>query len=98
MSTACSDDTVFSPSVLKRPFEIHLMQQTIAATKPDASENWSETDRRMMTRALELAAEGVGQVSPGPLVGCVIVDESERISGAGFYLYDRVRHAETLAL
>ena len=60
--------------------------------------NWSETDRRMMVRALELAAEGVGQVSPGPLVGCVVVDDNERIVGEGYYVYDRVRHAETIAL
>ena len=52
----------------------------------------------MMTRALEQAAQGIGQVSPGPLVGCIIVDESEQIVGEGFYVYDRMRHAETLAL
>jgi diaminohydroxyphosphoribosylaminopyrimidine deaminase/5-amino-6-(5-phosphoribosylamino)uracil reductase len=52
----------------------------------------------MMARALEQAAQGLGQVSPGPLVGCVIVDDSERIVGEGFYLYDRVHHAETMAL
>ena len=52
----------------------------------------------MMARALELAARGRGQVSPGPLVGCVIVDGSGEIAGEGFYLYARVKHAETLAL
>ena len=52
----------------------------------------------MMTRALELAAAGVGQVSPGPLVGCVIADDNGQIVGEGFYIYDHVRHAETLAL
>ena len=73
------------------------MQQT-ATTITDAAVNWSEMDRRMMTRALELAAKGVAQVSPGPLVGCVIVDDSKQIVGEGFYIYDRVSHAETLAL
>jgi diaminohydroxyphosphoribosylaminopyrimidine deaminase/5-amino-6-(5-phosphoribosylamino)uracil reductase len=73
------------------------MQQT-ATTKTEAAIGWSEMDRRMMTRALELAVTGVGQVSPGPLVGCVIVDESKQIVGEGFYLYDRIQHAETLAL
>ncbi|HXD34617.1 MAG TPA: bifunctional diaminohydroxyphosphoribosylaminopyrimidine deaminase/5-amino-6-(5-phosphoribosylamino)uracil reductase RibD [Pyrinomonadaceae bacterium] len=58
----------------------------------------TENDRRMMTRALTLAAEGVGQVSPGPLVGCVVTDAAGEIAGEGFYLFDRVRHAETLAL
>lgn len=52
----------------------------------------------MMSRALELAAQGIGQVSPGPLVGTVIVDARGEIAGEGFYLYDRVKHAETLAL
>jgi diaminohydroxyphosphoribosylaminopyrimidine deaminase/5-amino-6-(5-phosphoribosylamino)uracil reductase len=52
----------------------------------------------MMARALELAARGAGQVSPGPLVGCVIVDAAGDVAGEGFYLYERVKHAETLAL
>lgn len=52
-----------------------------------------------MTRlALELASFGVGQVSPSPLVGCVIVDESGKIVGEGTYLYENVVHAEVLAL
>jgi len=52
----------------------------------------------MMQRALELAAQGTGLVSPGPLVGCVIADEQQQIIGEGFYVYDEVRHAETIAL
>jgi diaminohydroxyphosphoribosylaminopyrimidine deaminase/5-amino-6-(5-phosphoribosylamino)uracil reductase len=52
----------------------------------------------MMTRALELAARGAGQVSPGPLVGCVIADARGEVVGEGFYLYEGVKHAETLAL
>src|SRR6267378_6217907 len=52
----------------------------------------------MMTRALELAARGVGQASPGPLVGTVIVDDSGTIVGEGFYVYDQVKHAETTAI
>ena len=52
----------------------------------------------MMQRALVLAAQGVGQVSPGPLVGTVIVDSNGEIVGEGFYLYDQIRHAETIAL
>ncbi len=55
-------------------------------------------DQQMMRRALELAARGIAQVSPGPLVGCVIVAEAGEIVGEGYYLYERVRHAETLAL
>lgn len=52
----------------------------------------------MMQRALELAAHGIGLVSPGPLVGCVIVDEQHETVGEGFYVYDELRHAETIAL
>lgn len=58
----------------------------------------AELDRRMMARALELAARGAGRVSPGPLVGCVIVDGAGEVLGEGFYVYERVKHAETLAL
>jgi len=52
----------------------------------------------MMRRALELAVRGVGLVSPGPLVGCVIVNDRQQIVGEGFYVYDEVKHAETIAL
>ena len=52
----------------------------------------------MMTRALELAAKGVGQVSPGPLVGCVVVSPSGEIVGEGFYIFEAIKHAETIAL
>jgi diaminohydroxyphosphoribosylaminopyrimidine deaminase/5-amino-6-(5-phosphoribosylamino)uracil reductase len=52
----------------------------------------------MMSRALELARKGVGQVSPGPLVGCVVVNPSGEIVGEGFYLFGEIKHAETIAL
>jgi len=52
----------------------------------------------MMSRALTLAARGVGQVSPGPLVGTVIVDAAGDVAGEGFYLYEQIKHAETIAL
>lgn len=51
-----------------------------------------------MTRALILASHGVGQVSPGPLVGCVIADQTGEIIGEGFYVYEELKHAETYAL
>jgi diaminohydroxyphosphoribosylaminopyrimidine deaminase/5-amino-6-(5-phosphoribosylamino)uracil reductase len=51
-----------------------------------------------MARALELAARGSGQVSPGPLVGCLIVDRNGETVGEGFYVFERVKHAETIAL
>ena len=58
----------------------------------------SELDRRMMARALELAAKGVGLVSPSPLVGCVLVSADGSVAGEGFYVYEQIKHAETLAL
>jgi diaminohydroxyphosphoribosylaminopyrimidine deaminase/5-amino-6-(5-phosphoribosylamino)uracil reductase len=58
----------------------------------------SQIDRTMMARALELAARGVGQVSPGPLVGTVITDAQDDVAGEGFYLYEQTKHAETIAL
>src|SRR5690349_7719596 len=51
-----------------------------------------------MARALELASQRVGHASPGPLVGTVVVDAGGGVAGEGFYLYDQIRHAETIAL
>ena len=64
----------------------------------DSVEQLTDLDTRMMTRALELASCGIGQVSPGPLVGTVMVDSTGEIVGEGFYLYDQTKHAETIAL
>lgn len=52
----------------------------------------------MTSRALELAACGVGQVSPSPLVGCVILSNDDEIVGEGCYVFDKVEHAEMIAL
>ena len=52
----------------------------------------------MMARALELSTKGVGLVSPGPLVGCVIASATGEIAGEGFYIFEDVKHAETIAL
>src|SRR5882724_9324061 len=73
------------------------MQQT-SATAEGVAGDWTETDRRLMSRALALAAKGVGLVSPGPLVGCVIANPKGEIVGEGFYLYEQLKHAETYAL
>src|SRR5882672_5524636 len=64
----------------------------------DSVEHLTDLDTKMMTRALDLAAQGIGQVSPGPLVGTVIVDAQGEVAGEGFYLYEQVKHAETAAL
>jgi diaminohydroxyphosphoribosylaminopyrimidine deaminase/5-amino-6-(5-phosphoribosylamino)uracil reductase len=58
----------------------------------------ADTDYQFSHRALELAARGIGLVSPNPLVGCVIVDGIGEVVGEGTYIRDDVTHAEGLAL
>ena len=60
--------------------------------------DWTELDRTLMGRALELAAKGIGLVSPGPLVGCVIASPDGEVVGEGCYVYEQLKHAETYAL
>jgi diaminohydroxyphosphoribosylaminopyrimidine deaminase/5-amino-6-(5-phosphoribosylamino)uracil reductase len=50
-----------------------------------------------MQRALELAERGRGKVRDHPLVGAVVVAGGE-VVGEGWYEYDAVDHAETVAL
>jgi diaminohydroxyphosphoribosylaminopyrimidine deaminase/5-amino-6-(5-phosphoribosylamino)uracil reductase len=62
------------------------------------TQDFSEFDIKMTRRALELASFGIGQVSPSPLVGCVIVAENGETVGEGTYIYENITHAEILAL
>ncbi|AKD56127.1 bifunctional diaminohydroxyphosphoribosylaminopyrimidine deaminase/5-amino-6-(5-phosphoribosylamino)uracil reductase RibD [Spirosoma radiotolerans] len=59
-------------------------------------------DERFMLRALELATLGRGQVSPNPMVGCVITHESgatePRIIGEGWHQRYGDWHAEVNAV
>ena len=50
-----------------------------------------------MQRALELAERGRGKVRDHPLVGAVVVAD-DTVVGEGWYEYDAVDHAETVAL
>ncbi|HEU0251663.1 MAG TPA: bifunctional diaminohydroxyphosphoribosylaminopyrimidine deaminase/5-amino-6-(5-phosphoribosylamino)uracil reductase RibD, partial [Pyrinomonadaceae bacterium] len=70
----------------------------LLTTVTEPTSTWTDTDRRMMARALELASKGLGQVSPGPLVGCVIVSSAGEVVGEGHYIFESVKHAETIAL
>lgn len=54
-------------------------------------------DEMYMKRALRLARKGRGLVSPNPMVGAVVV-RNGRVVGEGFHRYDRVEHAEAIAL
>lgn len=51
----------------------------------------------LVIEALELAARGVGRVSPNPAVGAVVA-LGEEVVGRGFHTWTGVKHAETLAL
>ncbi len=62
------------------------------------NENFTQIDLEMTRRAIELASFGVGQVSPNPLVGCVITAENGEIVGEGTYIFDQIVHAEVIAL
>ena len=75
-----------------------MTAQQTTATVEGVDNDGTETDRRLMGRALELAAKGIGQVSPGPLVGCVVASPEGEILGEGFYAYEQLKHAETYAL
>ncbi len=54
-------------------------------------------DEQYMLRALELAALGKGQVSPNPMVGCVIVYD-DKIIGEGYHQTYGAAHAEPNAI
>lgn len=62
------------------------------------SEDYSKFDIEMSRRALVLASKGAGQVSPSPLVGCVVVSKERDVVGEGTYLFENVTHAEVVAL
>ena len=55
-------------------------------------------DDHFLSRALDLARQGIGLTSPNPCVGAVLVDASGNIVGEGFYTHDGVKHAEVLAI
>src|ERR1700692_3962606 len=57
----------------------------------------TDTDRRHLARAIELAEQGRGQVSPNPLVGAVITRDGETI-GEGFHRELGGPHAEIEAI
>jgi diaminohydroxyphosphoribosylaminopyrimidine deaminase / 5-amino-6-(5-phosphoribosylamino)uracil reductase len=51
-----------------------------------------------MSRAIALAARGLGTTSPNPIVGCVILDPTGAVVGEGFHAYAGGPHAEIVAL
>jgi diaminohydroxyphosphoribosylaminopyrimidine deaminase/5-amino-6-(5-phosphoribosylamino)uracil reductase len=81
----------------------NLKKNPIAPFPPAAEElsiliSGHATDEQLLSRALDLARQGIGLASPNPHVGAVIVDSRGTIVGEATYTYDGVKHAEVLAL
>lgn len=70
---------------------------TEQAPKSESMADSIEQDRAHLQRALELAAEGRGAVSPNPLVGAVIVRQG-RVIGEGYHAVFGGPHAEVNAI
>lgn len=58
----------------------------------------SRAESEAMRRAITLAALALGQTSPNPVVGCVILDAGGRPVGEGFHARRGLPHAEIQAL
>jgi diaminohydroxyphosphoribosylaminopyrimidine deaminase / 5-amino-6-(5-phosphoribosylamino)uracil reductase len=57
----------------------------------------ARADSFWMTRALDLAREGMGVAHPNPRVGAVLV-RNGAVVGEGYHVYDQLDHAEIVAL
>lgn len=57
----------------------------------------SQLDSHWMARAIRCATQGLGRVSPNPLVGCVIVDPFGQFVSEGYHPYYGGPHAEVVA-
>jgi diaminohydroxyphosphoribosylaminopyrimidine deaminase/5-amino-6-(5-phosphoribosylamino)uracil reductase len=66
----------------------------VAATAHKKNQN---PDERWMDRALSLARRGEALASPNPMVGAVVVRDGH-VVGEGFHTYDKLKHAEIIAL
>ena len=57
-----------------------------------------DVDKRYMARALQLAAAGMGNASPNPMVGAVVVSPDGSIIGEGYHRRCGGPHAEVNAI
>lgn len=57
----------------------------------------TQQDEQFMSRALELARQGIALASPNPHVGAVLVANGQ-IVGTGSHTYEGLKHAEVLAI
>jgi len=62
------------------------------------NESYTDSDRKWMQLALEIAEWGAGYVSPNPMVGCVIVDSEGNKIGQGYHERYGQAHAEVNAV
>ena len=58
----------------------------------------TDTDHTHLTRAIELAQQGLGRVSPNPLVGAVVVGDGDVVLGEGWHQAYGGPHAEVEAI
>jgi diaminohydroxyphosphoribosylaminopyrimidine deaminase/5-amino-6-(5-phosphoribosylamino)uracil reductase len=86
-------ETAIEPRKLRHRLNIPFLRATMTGILSNP-----ETDFRWMRRALELARNGVGLCSPNPVVGCVILDSAGELAGEGWHEYDRLDHAEIVAI
>jgi diaminohydroxyphosphoribosylaminopyrimidine deaminase/5-amino-6-(5-phosphoribosylamino)uracil reductase len=56
------------------------------------------TEDEAMSRAVALAARGLGTTSPNPVVGCILLGPAGDVVGEGFHAYAGGPHAEIVAL
>ena len=66
--------------------------------KPPNPASDNNSDLLWMRHALELARNGMGLCSPNPVVGCVIVSPDGKLAGEGWHEYDKLNHAEVVAI
>lgn len=62
-----------------------------------AKSNQAADDAKWMDRALSLAQRGEALAGPNPMVGAVLVKNGRAI-GEGFHAYQKIKHAEIIAL
>ncbi len=76
------------------------MHEGVARWLPEAEPldaGATRADERWMAEALQLAEATIGLAAPNPVVGCVLVKDGV-VVGRGAHLYDRLDHAEVVAL
>lgn len=69
----------------------------LSAGEPSSLTATELSDAKWMARALQLARRGIGLAHPNPAVGALLA-KNNRCIGQGLHLYDRLDHAEIVAL